>query len=52
MDVKVGIFLSSLKIGDQFTFSHAIKKTVSSSLISHMEMLEPNGTDKNVSLTN
>ena len=42
VDPRVGIFLSSLKISDRYNFSHAIKKTVPSSLVSHMEMPEQN----------
>ena len=40
--LRVGIFLSSLKISDRFFFSHAIKKTLPSSLVGHMDMPKQN----------
>ena len=43
VDARVGIFLSSMNISDRFCFSHAIKKTVPSSLVSDTEMPEQNG---------
>ena len=42
-DQRVCNFLLSMKISDRFFFSYAIKKTVSSSLVAHMEMPERNG---------
>ena len=42
VDLRVGIFLLSLKISDQSFIPHAIKKTVPSSLVAHTEKPKQN----------